>query len=134
MYKAIISDQLSNFPSDIRWVIVDVDTGEVLDDAQGYGYRTSEKACTAYRFKSLSPERQEKAKEKYKLLHKWCKENREFIKSMDMAVLEVASGIYGSKKKIDTSFVEKLLKENGYTDLPFSAKELFQHWKRKRDF
>ena len=32
-----------------RYVIVDADTGEVIDDAQGFGYRTREAAMAAYR-------------------------------------------------------------------------------------
>ena len=56
MYKAIISDELSHFPEDIRWVIVDTETGEILDDAQGYGYRSSDKAYLGFRYSSSSPE------------------------------------------------------------------------------
>ena len=47
----------SDFPHDEswvekRWIIVDPDTGKVLDDAQGYGYKTKQNAIKAgwYRF------------------------------------------------------------------------------------
>ncbi len=33
-----------------RFIIVDADTGEVYDDAQGYGYRSAEKADSAFRY------------------------------------------------------------------------------------
>lgn len=36
---------------EIRYIIVDEITSEVLDDAQGYGYRSEEKALAAYRYK-----------------------------------------------------------------------------------
>lgn len=32
--------------------IVSVDTGEVLDDAQGYGYKTAQKAYAGYSYKN----------------------------------------------------------------------------------
>ena len=33
-----------------RFAIVDADTGEVFDDAQGYGYRSEEKALSAFKY------------------------------------------------------------------------------------
>ena len=33
-------------------------------------------------------------------------------------------------KKVDTKFVIELLKENGYMDLPFTAKELLKYWEK----
>ena len=37
--KAVINHNFKH-----PWVIVDQNTGEILDDAQGYGYRTAQKA------------------------------------------------------------------------------------------
>jgi len=37
--------------SETRYRIVDTETGEILDDAQGYGYKTAQKAHTAWNFK-----------------------------------------------------------------------------------
>lgn len=34
-----------------RYVVVDKNTGEVLDDAQGYGYKTKKNAYSAYYYK-----------------------------------------------------------------------------------
>ena len=31
-----------------RWVMKNINTGEILDDAQGYGYRTAQKAHAAW--------------------------------------------------------------------------------------
>lgn len=49
-YKVVRSEQLSK-PTDIRYVVVDRETGKVLDDAQGRGYRERKKAYAAYGFK-----------------------------------------------------------------------------------
>jgi hypothetical protein len=35
-----------------RFCIISTETGEILDDAQGYGYRTPQKAYAAYRYKT----------------------------------------------------------------------------------
>ncbi len=37
-----------------RFIIVDSETGEVLDDAQGYGYKTIKGAFKAYKIKRLT--------------------------------------------------------------------------------
>ena len=43
----IFSDQNQH---ESRFAIVDADTGELFDDAQGYGYRSVEKAISAYNY------------------------------------------------------------------------------------
>ena len=35
-----------------RYVIIDANTGELLDDAQGYGFKTAQKAYASYGYKS----------------------------------------------------------------------------------
>lgn len=37
-----------------RWQIVNTETGEILDDAQGYGYRSAQKAHAAYAYHHAS--------------------------------------------------------------------------------
>lgn len=37
-----------------RWVMKNINTGEILDDAQGYGYRTAQKAHAAWAYKHPS--------------------------------------------------------------------------------
>lgn len=49
-FKAVYSDTLSK-RFDQRFVIVQLDTGEILDDAQGYGYKSKPKAYKAYAYK-----------------------------------------------------------------------------------
>lgn len=44
----VISTRSAN--ADIRYVLVDADTGELFDDAQGYGYKSEEKAVSAFRY------------------------------------------------------------------------------------
>ena len=50
---------------DRRYVIIDKETGEILDDAQGYGYRTPQKTYAAYGYKT-----RDKSKDKEKLAKK----------------------------------------------------------------
>ena len=70
MYKAVSFKITPNFntkrktswnmsfaKSCIRYKIIDEETGEVLDDADGYGYKTAMKAMNAYRYKLEKKER-----------------------------------------------------------------------------
>lgn len=37
--------------TDIRYYVIDEETGQILDDAQGYGYKSYENARKAYWYK-----------------------------------------------------------------------------------
>lgn len=128
-YKAIISDSLSG-KYDPRYVIVSTETGEILDDAQGYGYKSAPKAYAAFGYKNRSPKEIQKKKKKERLIATWCKENKSFIRDLDQFAFEIQKGSWGPDDKIDTRFVKSMLEEYGYTNLPFTAKELLQYWKR----
>ena len=39
-----------------RWIVIDEETGEILDDAQGYGYKSKQKAYNAYFYKQKRKE------------------------------------------------------------------------------
>lgn len=63
--RVVKSESLSK-PYEWKFVVVDVDTGEVLDNAQGYGYKTKQKAMAAWNYKTRdrSKDAAKKAKEK----------------------------------------------------------------------
>ena len=63
--RVVKSESLSK-PYEWKFVVVDVDTGEVLDNAQGYGYKTKQKAMAAWNYKTMdrSKDAAKKAKEK----------------------------------------------------------------------
>lgn len=65
MIKAMESEGYKN-----PYIVVDTETGEVLDDAQGYGYKTANKAYAAYFWKNRTPEQ----KKQYEQLTKKIKE------------------------------------------------------------
>lgn len=60
--KAILCEKLSK-GYDHRYVIIDMDTGEILDDAQGYGNKSTQKAYAVYTYKN-----RDKRKDKEKQL------------------------------------------------------------------
>lgn len=69
--QVIKSDKLSS-PWEARFIIVD-ESGNVLDDAQGYGYTSAEKAHRAWGWKT-----NKKARRKDKGIAKWWRRHKEF--------------------------------------------------------
>ena len=60
-YKAV-RYQPHEHNTETRYCIVSTITGEILDDAQGYGYKTAQKAYAAYTYKTQSKTARKKKK------------------------------------------------------------------------
>lgn len=106
-----------------RYRIVSVDTGEVLDDAQGYGYRTEKKAYAAWNYKNRDKSKDKERIEKDELIRKWMSEHPTEANTLDVYAFEIVKGSWGPDDKFDAAFIEKQLKEWGYANLPFTGRE-----------
>lgn len=62
-YKAKLSDHLTKTHSEKRFVVIDTDTNNVIDDNKGEGFRTEEKAVAHYELKAFG--KTTKSKEKH---------------------------------------------------------------------
>ena len=120
-YKAVLSSSLGN-RYDSRYVIVSTETGEILDDAQGYGYRTAQKAYAAYAYKNRDRSKDKIRSEKQKRIRQWMKEHKSFVRAMDEYAFEIAKGSWGPNDKFDAKFVKRMLKDEGL-EPDFSAGE-----------
>lgn len=121
---------LSEYEHETRYVIKDIESGIIVDDAQGYGYKTAQKAYAGWSYKNRDKSKDKEKAEKEKTIAKWMKENKSFIKLLDTFAFEICKGSWGPEDKVDTKFVSELLKENGYKDLPFTARELLKYWEK----
>ena len=77
---------------EIRYQIVDIATGRVLDDAQGYGYKTAQKAYAAYGYKHRDKSKDKERKELDKKVLAWLKEHSDFHDLMDQIAFEIMKG------------------------------------------
>ena len=112
-----------------RFIIVDSETGEVLDDAQGYGYKTIKGAFKAYKFKRLTKEERKERENKIALVKKWMKHNKEIVNHLEGISFEIWKGSWGPDDRFDEKLVKKVLIENGYDidELGFTIKELLKY-------
>ena len=62
-YKVIESKELSNAGKK-RYIVVDIQTGEVLDDAQSYGYKSIKNAYSAFGYKTRDKSKDKEKKQK----------------------------------------------------------------------
>ena len=110
-----------------RYCIVSTETGEVLDDAQGYGYKTAQKAYAAYAYLTRDKSKDQERATKTRHIKQWMKEHKDFVRIMDDCAFLIAKGSMGPNDKFDTDFVRKLLKEQGL-EPDFSAYDLLKTW------
>ena len=130
-YKAVVfTSPINPYKAEIRYVIKDMESGEIVDDAQEYGYKSAQKAYAGWAYKNRDKSRDSEKAEKERTISKWMKENRKFVRLLDALAFEIWKGTHSPGDRVDSSFVSKLLEENGYYDLPFTARELYKYWQR----
>lgn len=130
MGKAVAVKSESHSKSyDPRYIIVDDETGEVLDDAQGYGYRTPQGAHASWSYKHRDKAKDKVKEERCAHIRQWLKKHRQFSKELEWYDFQMLKGSLGPDDKLDPPFVAKLLKE---FDLKpdFSAGELLRVWEK----
>ena len=113
-----------------RFVVVDKNTGEILDNAQGYGYKTIQKAYAAYAYKTRDKTKDKEKLVKKKHIRQWMKEHKEFVKMMDEFAFEIAKGSWGEDEKFNVKFVKQMLLEHGL-EVDFTAGELLKVWRER---
>jgi len=112
-----------------RYRIVSTETGDVLDDAQGWGYKTIQNAYSGYSYKAKSKAKKMEQVIKERKTKKWMKENKNFVELMDACYFDIAKGSYGPDDKFDAKFVRKLLKDSEL-EVDFTPSELLRAWKK----
>ena len=111
----------SNF--DKRYVVVDGATGEIVDDAQGYGYKSAQNAHRAHAYKSMPPKKKRQRDAAKRQVQRWCARHPEFMQHVEQSMF------YAMKagQNVTEADVRAILAEHGM-ELPFSVKDLMRHW------
>lgn len=122
-YKVVEGNMSTEYAK--RWAVVSVETGKVLDDAQGYGYKTIQKAYAAFGYKNRDKSKDKQKIELAKKIKEWDKESH-FFSFLDGVAFDVLKGSYGPDVKINAKFVKELLED---IECPFTARDLLWYWK-----
>ncbi|WP_226360870.1 hypothetical protein [Pseudonocardia sp. ICBG1142] len=117
----VISTALSR-GRDLRHVVVDVRSGEIVDDAQGYGYRSAQNAYRAHGYTSAPPKKKQRAAAQRKVKD-WCVAHPAFMADVEkMALCALKDG-----ESLARADVERLLADHG-VESPFSVGVLMRYW------
>lgn len=114
---------------DKRFVVVDKESGEILDDAQGYGYTSAQKAHAAWAYKTRDKSKDKEKQQKYQKIKKWMKAHKSFVRNMDAIAFEIAKGSWGPDDKFDAKLVKQMLKDSNL-EVDFTAGELLRVWRK----
>ena len=114
--------------SETRYVIMNKETGEVLDDAQGYGYRSAQKAYAAYAWKTRDRSKDKEKQAKEKAIRTWMKQHRAFVNALDQLAFDIVSG-GDPNEKITTKTVRDLLDELNI-ETEFEPNDILRVWRK----
>lgn len=114
--------------SETRYVIMNKETGEVLDDAQGYGYRSAQKAYAAYAWKTRDRSKDKEKQAKEKAIRTWMKQHRAFVNALDQLAFDIVSG-GDPNDKITTKTVRDLLAELNI-ETEFEPNDILRVWRK----
>lgn len=92
--KVIKSEKLSK-QFDERFICIDESTGEILDDAQGWGYKSMQKAYAAYNYKHPTQEKMDRDNRIMDKIEEYIKNNPEEYERMNEEILGIQ--FYGWK-------------------------------------
>ena len=128
--RVVKSESLSK-PYEWRFVVVDVDTGEILDNAQGYEYKTKQKAMVAWNYKTRDRSKDAAKKAKEKLLKDLMRHHKGFVDTMGQHCLEIeCKRSWGPDDKFDAKFVKQMLKDYDLELDGFTAGDLLRVWRK----
>lgn len=125
--KNNIDEKKNYYNAETRYRIVNIETGEILDDAQGYGYKTSQKAYASFAYKNHNKSKDKDKIRKERYIKKWLQEHKDILKAMDNLAFDVAKGVYGWETKFNSKLIQQLLDEEGLAP-NFTAGELIMVW------
>lgn len=118
----VVSPSLSE-GYDRRDVVVDAATGEVIDDARGYGDKTAHNAHRARAYTSMSPQKKRRRDTVKKGVRRWWEKHSEFMADVERAMLYAVK----DGEEFTEADVAALLQDHCLQP-PLAVTELMRHW------
>lgn len=117
--KVVVSASLSS-GVDKRYVVVDEATGVIVDDAQGYGYKTAHRAHV---YKSMPSKKMRRRDAAQRQVRRWCAQHPESMQGIEQAMFYAVK----DGRNVAEADVRAMPAERG-VEVPFSVKDLMRHW------
>ena len=103
-YNAVKSKKLSRY-TDKRYVMINVESGEVVDDAGGYGYKSPQAAHRAWSYKNKSAQEKEKTKNQHATIIAWIDHNKSIMSNLEDAYLSALK----EDRELTTKDIEEII-------------------------
>ena len=103
-----------------RFAIIDADTDEVFDDAQGYGYKTAQAAYKAFGYKKQTDNQRKAYEAKKDAIAAFCRKHQNTI---DIICEEMVRNHGLSDEEIS-----KYFSDEEKAEMTFTIKELVKYW------
>lgn len=113
---AVYSKELSEASGSPRYIMVDAQTREVIDDCNGDGYRSARSAYLNFHSKlgvQVNTNRASAWDDKRDHIFRWMREHPDFVGRVNKLKLSVARGELGKKAKINAALIREMLAEDG---------------------
>jgi len=123
-YKVTIDYGCGIKDYETRYRIVSTDTGEILDDAQGYGYKSIQKAFSAYAYKHRDKSKDAEKAAKRKRIEKWLDEHKVFEEHMNDAAVWALK----DNESLTANDVRGMLADYNL-QVDFTAEDLMRVWR-----
>lgn len=127
-FKVVYSRELSS-EYEPRYIVIQPKTGAVLDDAQGFGYTSREKAAKAYTYKKMPHPEQRSLAARKRRVEKWCLEHLDVVDGYADICLQHMKASGDGRISMSSAVVSRYLKDCGYDNLPFSAQDFIRYCK-----
>lgn len=127
-FKVVYSRELSS-EYEPRYIVIQPKTGAVLDDAQGFGYTSREKAAKAYTYKKMPHPEQRSLAARKRRVEKWCLEHLDVVDGYADICLQHMKATGDGRISMSSAVVSRYLKDCGYDNLPFSAQDFIRYCK-----
>ena len=111
-----------------RYIIINKLTGEIIDDAQGYGYKTKRNAYACYGYKNRDKSKDSEKEYKKRCVRRFCKQNPSLISLLEQIQFEIYVGKWGPDDVFNAKLVKEIFKNNGIEELDFTIGEFLKYW------
>ena len=130
----VIQSKKLSKPNSPRYIIADIVNKVVLDDAQGYGYRTVENAQKSWMFKQTKYyQNMQEEKSRRREINAWLDTQHWLSKALFTQEKLSETGLLRNESmdnQFNVPFVEKTLNEQGITS-PYTSSEILDAWKHR---
>lgn len=155
IYEAVYSASLSREMEDDRYIVIDNESGEILDTANGWGYKSKDNAYRALEYKLRhgekdmrpAPTDEETAYKEYAAAREFYKKHRDIQEALVNAdafddtytkydedggfTISIHDMTNKKRDRFSPEVVDRILAEYGYTDLEFSPYTLHRFFLRE---